>query len=312
MRRSLRSIAIVVGTLSVGCGSCKGGDPSGTQPQNAEAASDATGLAPASSTGLTVLPIPSASVLKMLNPTDLPAYGGATGSIEGDVFVTGESSPAEMGKSFTRCPEAAAMYSKQFREGDPRPDGSRPLADAMIAVQLLGTGIFIPEKNESQLVTIDQCSYSARTFVLTYGQRLDVKNLAAPATGRIYAPDFENAPGYALMIAPPGADAVKLYPKVIGRYRLVDKMKNDWMEADVYVIGHPLHAVSNAVGHYRLDGVPIGKRTVNFFHPAIPGEGVNKDVEVRANVVAKLDGMITYARPKDAAKPDAGKQVVLP
>ena len=98
---------------------------------------------------------------------------------------------------------------------------------------------------------------SARTIVLTYGQRLEVKNLSAPATQKIYAPDFENAPGYALMIAPPGADAVKLYPKSIGRYRLVDKMKNDWMEADVYVIGHPLHTVSNTAGHFRLDGVPV-------------------------------------------------------
>lgn len=310
MPRSVSSIATLVGALSLGCGSCKGG--SGSAQGAGDAAPDATGLAPTSSTGLTVLPIPSASVLKMLNPGDLPAYSGATGSIEGDVFVNGDPAPAEMGKSFARCPEAAAMYAKQFRDGEPHADGSRSLADAMVAVQLLGTGIFVPEKNESQLATIDQCAYSARTFVLTYGQRLDVKNLSAPATQKIYAPDFENAPGYALMVAPPGADAVRLYPKLIGRYRLVDKMKNDWMEADVYVIGHPLHSVSNAAGHYRLDGVPIGKRTVNFFHPAIPGDGVNKDVEVRANVVAKLDATLPYVKPKAAPQTDAGKQLVLP
>lgn len=310
MPRSAVSIAILVGTVSLGCGSCKGGDSGSTAQVGAEAGDAATPLA--ASTGLTVLPIPSASVLKLLNPGDLPAYSGATGSIEGDVFVTGDPAPAEMGKSFTRCPEAAAMYAKQFREGEPKPDGSRALADAMVAVQLLGTGIFVPEKNEAQLVTIDNCSYSARTVVLTYGQRLEVKNLAAPATQKIYAPDFENAPSYALMIAPPGADAVKLYPKQIGRYRLVDKMKNDWMEADVFVIGHPLHAVSNAVGHFRLDGVPVGKRTVNFFHPAIGGEGVNQEVEVRANVVAKIDATIPFTKPKAAPPVDAGKQLVLP
>src|SRR5581483_8475199 len=277
MRLFLLSIAIFVG----GCGSCKGGETGNPQGASPDSSSSATTLASAApSQGLTVLPIPSASVLKMLNPNDLPAYNGPVGSIEGDVFVTGDPAPAEMGKSFTACPEAASLYAKQFRDGPPRADGSRPLADAIVAVQLVGTGLFVPEKNESVLVTIDQCSYSTRTVVLTYGQRLDVKNLADPATKKLYAPEFENAPSYALMIATPGADPVKLYPKSVGRYRLVDKIKNDWMEADVFVIGHPLHAVSNAVGHFRLDGVPIGKRTLNFFHRAIPGEGVNKDVEV--------------------------------
>ncbi len=310
MRSFWGPIAILVGTFATGCGGCGQDKPAPIPTENADAATEATALA--ASQGLTVLPVPSASVLKMLNPGDLPVYSGQTGSMEGDVFVTGDPAPPEMGKSFERCPEAAAMYSKQFRDGPPRADGSRPLADAMVAVQLLGTGIFVPEKNEAQLVTIDQCSYSARTFVLTYGQRLDVKNLAAPATKKIYAPTFENAPDPALMIATPGSDPVHLYPKVIGRYRLVDRIKNDWMEADVFVIGHPLHAVSNAVGHYRLDGVPVGKRTVNFFHPVIPGEGVNKDVEVRTGVVQKLDVVLSYAKPKAVPQKDAGHQVVLP
>jgi len=62
---------------------------------------------------------------------------------------------------------------------------------------------------------------------------------------------------------------VRLYPAQIGRYRLIDRAKNDWMEADVYVIGHPLHAVTDEQGHYRIEGVPVGKLKIAAQHPAI-------------------------------------------
>lgn len=312
MHPSRVAIAIAVGMLSAGCDGCKHEESAQIPPPLADGGEAATGLATAAPTGVAVLPIPSASVIAALNPGGLPPYSGPTGSVEGDVRVTGDPAPATMGKSFVPCPEAAAVYGKQFRDGPARPDGSRALADAIVAVRMTGGGIFVPEKNEAQLVTIDKCAYSARTVVLTFGQRLEVKNLADPASKKLYAPTFENQGAPALMIAPPGGDAVKLYPKQMGRYRLVDKIKNDWLEADVFVIGHPLHGVSDVAGHYRVDGIPVGKRTVNASHPAIPGGGVDSEVEIRANVVTRLDVTLPYTKAAPPPQKDAGAQAVLP
>jgi hypothetical protein len=265
---------------------------------------------------VSTIPVPSASVFAALNPGNFPPYSGPTGSIEGDILVKGDEAPAVMGKSFVACPEAAETYQKAFREGPRRADGARTLADAIIAVQIMGSGLFVPERNEAQTVFIDRCAFSARTIVLTYGQRLEVKNLEPAGSRRLYAPAFVNQSDPALMIAPPGgADPVKLYPKKMGRYLLGDKLKQDWMEADVFVIGHPLHAVSDAKGHYRLDGIPIGKRTINVRHPAVvtaDAKGVDKEVEIRENVVLKLDVTLDYAKPKAPPPSDAGTELVLP
>jgi hypothetical protein len=101
----------------------------------------------------------------------------------------------------------------------------------------------------------------------------------------------------------------------MGRYQLGDKMKQDWMDADVYVIGHPLHAVSDAKGHYRLDGIPVGQRIINVRHPVVTpdtAKGVDNKIDIRENVVTKLDVTLDYTKPPVQAKPDAGPELVLP
>jgi hypothetical protein len=285
-----------------------------TSPAPTTSSAPATSLAsaaPASSGPVHSIPIPSASVLATVNPENLPAYDGPTGSVEGTIYVSGDPSPPVMGKSYEKCPAAAATYDRMFREGAPRPDGTRPLADAIVAVTGY-SGYYIPERREAVTLAIKDCAYEARTVALTFGQRLEVRNLDMAKPPRMYAPHFANWPDPALMLAPPGGDPVKLYPKAPGRFRLVDLGGFDYLEAEVYVLGQPLHDVSNALGHYRIDGVPVGtKLKVNAMHPAIAGE-VSKDFEARANVVERIDLVLPFTKPAPPAKWDGGTRRPLP
>lgn len=308
MRLRALSIATTVGTLALmgaylGCH---------TQPNARPEQPDATPLASASAAAsasvdagpaapINATPFPTSQIANAVNPAHLPAYDGPTGVVEGTIFVTGDPAPPQMGRNFSACPDAAKTYAKVFREGAALANGARPLADAMVGITGY-SGYYVPERHESQRIFIRDCAYSTRTVVLTYGQALEVQNKTQGLF--MYAPELENQPHPALMMAPPNADPVRLYPAQIGRYRLVDRAKNDWMEADIYVIGHPLHAVTDEQGHYRIEGVPVGKLKVAAQHPDIltsPDAGnleqdVRADVEVQSGIVSHVDLTIPFAK----------------
>ncbi len=241
------------------------------------------------------LPIPQDVVKKAINPTNLPEYKGATGVVEGNIFVTGDPAPPTMGKTYDKCPAGEAFYGKTFREGAPLPNGSRPLADAVLGVTGY-TDFVVLEKKPSERITISNCAYNTRSVALTFGQALEVKNDGGP----MYAPDFENQISPAVMMATPGGDPIRLYPKKPGRYRLIDRVGNSWLDADVFVSVTPLHGVSDAKGHYRIEGVPVGKMKLHAWHPAI-AHAFEQDVDVKDGVVATVD--ITIPNVKPAAQP---------
>lgn len=313
MLRNSTSIATIVGTLALAAAfsACK------TQATPAPAGSTSTTLAsvapPQPTKPANAAPIPSAAVMAAVNPKGLPPYSGPTGGVEGTIYVTGDAAPPTMGVSFDGCPDAAKVYGKQFREGAALPDGRRPLADAMVGITGY-SGFYVPEGKESQKITIESCAYSQRTIVLTLGQALDVQNL----TGDIYAPELENEPAPALMMAAPKSDPVRLYPSKIGRYRVIERTSHKWIEADLFVIGHPLHAVTDLTGHYRIDGVPVGKLKVGAIHPYIVSsadggqqDDVSKEIDVQPGVIAKVDLVIPYA--KIAPRPPSlDRKPVLP
>lgn len=230
-------------------------------------------------------PLPTASVAKMVNPDGLPAYAGPTGSVEGTITVTGPEAPPTSA-DFSKCPDAEKTYGTSFRTGPARADGSRPLVDAIVAVTGY-KGYFVPEKDEAETVTIEGCAFAKRTVTLTFGQRLDVKNRAQ----RLWAPYLEPA-GKTIMMATPGGDPVKIYPPKHGHFFLLDR-EHPYAIADVYAFLHPLHASTDVSGHYRIDGVPVGKLKVNTTHPRFGGEA-SADIDVRAGVIAKADLVLRF------------------
>lgn len=245
-------------------------------------------------------PLPTASVAKAVNPDGLPAYAGPTGSVEGTITVVGDPSP-ETPADFSRCPGGAMEYGRAFRDGTPaKPGAPRWLADAVVAVTGY-TGFFVPEKDEAQAISISDCGYDRRTVTMTFGQRLEVKNL----TKDLWAPKLEPTQSGVMMLATPNGDPVKLYPKKPGHYHLIDNDRKYAVD-DLYVFLHPLHTASKIGGTYRIDRVPVGKVTVNTSHPRIPGAAASKQVEIRDGVVTQVDLELTYHTPDAGPPEDAG------
>ncbi len=277
------------------CGiSCTKDGPAADSHKPTSLALDATPATPAS-VPLNTTPVPTAAIADAINPDHAPPYAGPTGVVEGTVYVSGPPAPPLMGKTYDKCRDAARMYGKTFREGPALPDGRRPLADAVVAVT--GYSGFVAEKREAEKLDIVDCAYSARTIVMTLGQRIEIKN---KSVGLMFGPALENQPAPALMMATPGSDAVKLYPAQMGRFRIIDKAGSDWMEADVYVLGHPLHAATDERGHFRIEGVPVGKLKVGVRHPFLVGDKV-QDVDVQSSTVATVE--VTLPHDKDAPRP---------
>ncbi|MDF2696276.1 MAG: hypothetical protein K0S65_4659, partial [Labilithrix sp.] len=66
----------------------------------------------------------------------------------------------------------------------------------------------------------------------------------------------------------------------------------------------------------RIDGIPVGKVTVNTSHPKIPGSETDpkgkKEVEIKDGVVVRVDLELVYHGPPDAGPPvDAGPPIRL-
>jgi hypothetical protein len=253
-----------------------------------------------------VSPIPKEAIERALNPSHLPVYDGPTGSVEGTILVTGPASP-DNPIDTRQCPAALDTYGKLFREGTPAsPDGPRPLADAVVIAVGYG-GFYLPEKSTVKSVKIsERCGYPERSIAMTYGQRLEVSN----ASKYPFAPtlDAEASPAV-MMAAPLGAgDPIRLYPRQPGHEVMGDLMQ-PYVREDVYVLRHPLHAVSGLDGHYRLDGVPVGKMSIAAQHPTVASQA-QAPVTIEAGVVQKLDLTLAYA-PKAPSKSDPKRDLIL-
>jgi hypothetical protein len=286
MVKRLLVVALLALALT-GCDSCDKGGSSGDKIDGAP-----TNTNP-DAQPVNASPIPTASVAKMVNPDNLPAYTGATGSIEGTVTVKGLE-PPKTPADFHRCPDAEKTWGTLFRVGD-----GHALADAVVAVTGY-EGFYVPEKEEAKQIVVRGCAFETRTLTMTFGQRISVKN----ETKELWTPILEPGANMVLRMATPGGDPVFLYPKNPGHYLLRDRDRR-YTEVDVYTFLHPLHTATNLEGHYRIDGVPVGKMKVNARHPRIDFERT-VEIEVKPAVIHKVDLVIEYSTPDAGKTYDAG------
>jgi hypothetical protein len=284
----VKKVFVLLAILGSGCDGCdKGSSSSGDKIDGAPTNTNPD-AAPANAS-----PLPTASVAKMVNPDNLPAYTGQTGSVEGTVTVKGLKAPATPA-DFARCPDAEKIWGRLFREGE-----GRTLADVVVAVTGY-EGFYVPEKEESKQIVIRGCGFEQRTLTMTFGQRVAVKNEAA----EFWTPILEPGPNMVLRMATPKGDPVFIYPKHPGHYILRDRDRR-YSEVDVYAFLHPLHTTTNLEGKYRIDGVPVGKLKVNARHPRIDFEQTI-DIEVKPAVIHKVDLVIEYSTPDAGMTYDAG------
>lgn len=283
----------------VGCDDCKGGSTAADAATGGDAsllAVDASIKMPEGGT-LNATPIPTASVEAVLNPEKLPPYSGPTGSVEGTITVTGDP-PRLTPADFSRCPDAEKTWGHAFREGPPNPGGARTLGDALVVVTGY-RGFHLAETHEASETRIEGCAYTTRTLTLTFGQRLDVKNL----TKEFWTPVLEPQRSVVLMMAPPKGDAVRIYPKMPGHHLLLDRDRQ-YAVVDVYAFLHPLHTTTSTTGYYRIDGLPVGKVRIGTTHPQIANSNAEVELVVTAGTVHKVDLALKNVN-KDAGAPDA-------
>jgi hypothetical protein len=320
MSRTTRGFSVVVSLVPLVLASALSGvlagckdSPKESQTGSSSASSNASG----SASGVASTPADAGSpeapkspytqdqIRKIVNPGNLPPYQGPTGSVEGTIVVKGAEPPA-VTADFSRCPDAAGTYGVRFRMGPPHSElGGHALADAVVAVT--GYEGFVPAKSDHVTLNFEGCAYDRRTVLMTYGQRIEVFNHAKK---QLITPDIDGLPVVALRIAAPNSIApVNLYPPNPGRFHLIDRGVLKYVDNDVFVLFHPLHAATDLKGSYRIDGIPVGKATVNVAHPSFAGDAA-KAVEITANVVTRVDLVLTYGESADAGAKDtkdAGK-----
>jgi hypothetical protein len=295
--RLLPALALLSGGALAGCEDCKGGG-SAASDAGGEAAVEAA--APATKDGgvMNVTPVPTAAVEDLVNPERLPPYAGPTGSVEGTIRVTGDPALVVAG-DFSKCGDAEKTWGHAFREGPPGEKGARPLADAIVVVTGY-KGFFLPERLEAKEVRIEGCAYTTRTATMTFGQRIEVKNVSKD----FWTPVLEPGTNMVLMMATPNGDPAKIYPKKPGHYLLTDRDRK-YAIVDVYAFLHPLHTASDLVGHYRIDGLPVGKVKVSTTHPQIDASA-EAELTVQQGLVQTVDLVLKNVN-KDAGAPaDAG------
>jgi hypothetical protein len=299
--------AFLKGFGAAACGlalaGCHHDSPNGSNPAGSSAA-----VAPSASASAepeSHVAIPKEAIDAALNPAHLPEYSGPTGSIEGTISVIGPPSPdVKVEGNVNKCPAAIDTWGKLFREGGgpAEANGPRPLADAVVAVTGYA-GFFVPETRPAFSITIAaDCSYPQRTLAVTYGQRIEVTNLSRAPFAPIM--DAEASPAV-MMAAPLGAgDPIRIYPRIPGHSVMGDLMQ-PYAREDVYVLRFPFHDVSTRDGHYRIDGLPVGKLTVGAQHPTVASQA-SAPVEIKANVVQRVDLTLEY-KPDAASKPQSQK-----
>jgi hypothetical protein len=239
------------------------------------------------------LPIDPKTVSAVVNPKGLPPYSGPTGTIRGVVSASGDEAPPQsemLARIPPDCAAAKDFYAKLFREGP-----SRGLADVIVGVT--GYTGYLPEDSPSQIADATGCAWNARTYVLTFGQSLDVRS----RDSRAYVPDLIGARLKAQLVALPRGEAIHLYPEHAGRYELTDSMRL-FMLAEVMVVMFPTHAVTGLDGQFVIPHVPVGKVTVSALLPATLAQS-SKDVEVHAGESVEVKFELPFDRKAwDAAR----------
>ena len=232
------------------------------------------------------LPIDPKIVSGAVNANGEAPYTGPTGTIGGLVTVTGDPAP-DMPEAVAAipadCASAKDTYGKLFREG-----AGRGLADVVVGVT--GYSGYVPEEVPAQIADASGCAWNARTYVLTFGQSLDVRS----RDSRPYVPDLMGAKLKAQLVALPRGEPIHLYPEQPGRYQLTDSMRL-FMLADVLVVKFPTHAVTGLDGRYTIPRVPVGKVKVSALLPATMVQD-EKEIEVHAGELVEVPITLAFDR----------------
>ena len=226
------------------------------------------------------------------NPDNLPEYAGPTGTVEGRIAVTGDPPPAIPEGDFARCPEARATRNTLFREGSPLPNGARPLLDTLVMITGY-SGFFLPEAQPTHTLLLADCAEAPQVVDITFGQQLAILN----RTSVFLAPELLSVPTLPLRIARPGGEPILLTPDRPGHFQLRDRFHNEFLNAEVFVLLHPLHSTTGLDGVYRIHGVPAGTLDLSAYHPHLQ-QLQRLSIDVHEGKVTHQDLSFVFRDPK--------------
>jgi hypothetical protein len=192
--------------------------------------------------------------------TSLAHADTPTGVITGNVGFEGElpAQPEQKRDSDPKCPQHVTDDAVVVNKGK--------LANVLVRIQ---NGTMGQHDAPKEPVVLDQngCSYSPRVVGMIAGQKLVVRNSDKT---------FHNvwgviAGGKELWNKPqgPGAEELKLDPSAAKPGDVVELKcgVHGWMHAYAVVQDHPYFAVTGADGKFEIKGLPIGKYTLEAWHP---------------------------------------------
>jgi len=229
-------------------------------------------------------------IVSAVNPERKAPYAGPKGTLRGTVHIDGDLPPDTNLKFPARCRDSEAMYGKLFRVGL-----DKALGDAIVAVTGYADRGWVPASSDTYKVSIHNCVPDRRTYLLTYGQRMEVANLDDKDS---YSPYLDGLPIKTIMVALPHGEPVKIYPTRGSKvhYMLRDQLESG-LVADVFVVNFATHDVTGLDGHYEIKNIPVGKVRVDASLPIID-KTVQKDIEIKEGDNT-LDLTLSYDAEKD-------------
>lgn len=222
----------------------------------------------------------------IVNPTNQKPYVGPTGTVKGVVRASGDPAPELpniLAKIEPSCDRARSVYGVLFREGK-----GRELADALVAVTKYDG--YVPAKEVEVKVWGKGCAWDKRTYVMTYGQRLQIHGVDK----RPYVPELLGQPMPAQLFVLPTAPPVQIAPQKPGRFQLVDSMRL-FSVSEVYVLPYATADVTELDGVFEIKGIPVGEVQVNALLPQT-GATLGKTVTVKANETTIVDFELPFDR----------------
>lgn len=254
--------------LAAGCKSKPGEGAAGKPSASAVPAPVASGV-----------PVSAEEVSKVVNPKGESVYSGPAGAVSGVITATGDAPPEQtqlLAKISEDCAPAREVYGKMFREGP-----GRTIADVLVAVTDYKG--YIPEQHSIVEVQASGCAWSARTYALTFGQRMDV----VAKDRRAYVPDLMGAQMPAQLVALPGGSGSVVYPPAPGRYILVDSL-HLFTAANVVVLKYATHDVTGLDGRFSIERIPAGKAKLGVLLPAT-GAIVEREITIEPSKTLEVN-----------------------
>lgn len=215
----------------------------------------------------------------------------ATGAIEGVVHLGGHELATPTRIENTTDPDVCGR-GQTLDDLVVSPD-TRGIRYAIVALVDVPDGS-IPAIAPARVVIDNSgCRFSPHAAVATVGTTLEALNSDAILhTTHVYGPADMN-----ISLPVKGARATRVLARP-GLY-IVKCDIHGWMQAFIRVDPHPFHAVTDANGWFRIEGVPVGSYRMEVWQEKLGTRGI--DVRVEKDRMLSLS--VEYPTPKSTSTP---------